>query len=254
MSGFALNKSFQYSRAVKTLKQTTPSVQTLNDNEHMKINPDDLVLMNDYAASHPVVIELAYAQDDNLLFGEAIYRTDAGLWLHKDLASVVLDAAQNCYRAHGYRFVLYDGLRTVEAQDKMLHTRRVQHNPHWLQPPRLLSPPGAGAHPRAMAIDLDLIDEKGHKPDMGTPFDYLAENPYPQHNPAHREYQGHSAAIMEARTILTQSMLNAAQKRQTDLQPLPEEWWDFRLPHTVYSAYDPLSEKDLKPQQKLLSA
>lgn len=217
-----------------------------------KIEASDLVLMNDYSSAYPLRINVAYAQPDNLLFGEAIYRRQAGLWLHKDLAQIVLKAAQHCYDRHGYRFILYDGLRTVEAQEKMLRTQRVKDNPHWLDEPRLLSPPGAGAHPRAMAIDVGLMDGQGALVDMGTPFDYLAENPYPQHNPAHRDYKGHNAAIMNARKILDNAMLYAAQDQQRDLFLLPEEWWDFRLPYPVYSAYAPLSEDDILPQQKLL--
>lgn len=217
-----------------------------------KIDPGNLVLMNDYAGDYPLLVQLAYAQADNLLFGEAIYRPQAGLWLHNSLAQIVLKAAQHCYDQHGWRFILYDGLRTVDAQQKMLHTQRVKDNPHWLDEPRLLSPPGGGAHPRAMAIDVGVIDGQGALVDMGTPFDYLAENPHPQHNRAHRDYKGHSTAIMRARKILDQAMLYGAQACRRDLFLLPQEWWDFRLPHDVYSAYAPLSEADLSAQQKLL--
>lgn len=71
--------------------------------------------------------------------------TDAQLYLHKLLADVVVHAAELAFQRHGLTLVLYDGLRTVEAQQKMLETRRVKENPHWVENiPRLLSPPRRG--------------------------------------------------------------------------------------------------------------
>lgn len=134
--------------------------------------------------------DLAYAKDDNLLFGERIYRPDAGLWLHLDLAKITENAARKIHQAHGWRLVVYDGLRTTDAQARMLRTQRVEDNPRWLEEPRLLSPPGAGGHPRGMAVDVGLEDSSGQIVDMGTPFDFLAPSPEAAHNPAHRDYPG----------------------------------------------------------------
>ncbi len=218
-----------------------------------KINATDLVCVNDYCTSHHLIVRLDYACTDNLLFGEVIYRPDAALWLHKDLARVVLCAAQNFYDHHGLRLVVFDGLRTVEAQAKMLTTHRVLDNPHWLEKPALLSSPGSGGHPRAMAVDVTLLDEAGDLLDMGTPFDYLATSPHPAENPAHRDYQGHVPEIMRNRDLLTRGMLDAAEIVSCPLWPLPQEWWDFRLPPEVYGQYAPLSEDDLLPAQKLMA-
>ena len=218
-----------------------------------KINVTDLVCMNDYCTSHHLIVRLDYACTDNLLFGEAIYRPNAALWLHKDLAQAVLCAAQNFYDHHGFRLVVFDGLRTVEAQAKMLTTRRVLENPHWLEKPALLSSPGSGGHPRAMAVDVTLMDEAGDLLDMGTPFDYLAKSPHPAENPAHRDYEGHTPEVMRNRGLLTRGMMDAAETASCPLWPLPQEWWDFRLPPEVYGQYAPLSEDDLLPAQKLMA-
>lgn len=212
-----------------------------------KIKPSELVLMHDNFYR----VELAYARDDNILFGERIYRKDACLWLHTDLASIVKQAARLCLDHHGMRFVLYDGLRTTDAQAAMMETQRVKDNPHWLQEPRLLSPPGGGGHPRAMAIDIGLETLDRNLLDMGCPFDYLAENSHKDFNPAHREYK-HSQEILDNRKILDECMSKAACDLNLPLLPLPEEWWDFRMPPAVYNQYEPLSDDDLPVEMKLL--
>ncbi len=222
-------------------------------NHRKKIAPSDLVPMDMFTGDFPIQIDMAYARDDNLLFGERIYREDARLWLHRDLAEVVLRAARSIHERHGFGCVLYDGLRTVDAQDAMLKTARVGENPHWLEEPRLLSPPGAGAHPRAMAIDMALVDADGALVDMGTAFDFLAERPDAAHNAAHREY-AHSEAILQNRAILTDAMHGSAQGAGKQLLALPQEWWDFRFPPSVYDAYDSLSDHNLPPQMTLVSA
>jgi zinc D-Ala-D-Ala dipeptidase len=212
----------------------------------------DLVCMDEHAERCGFHVNLAYARTDNLLFGERLYRTDARLYLHKDLAAVVCRAAQICRKTHNARFILYDGLRTTDAQTRMLQTRRVRENPHWLEEPRLLSPPGAGGHPRGMAIDIGLEDLRGNLLDMGTPFDFLAENAHPDHNPAHRAHPNLSEAARANRHKLDESMREAGQSLNTTIFPLPQEWWDFRLPPEVFNTYTPISESDLPPDLRLL--
>ncbi len=217
------------------------------------IDIDDLVPMEAYIKSHPIIVDVAYACDSNILFQQAIYKKDAQLYLHRKLADVVLLASQYIYDSHGYKTVLYDGLRTTDAQEYMLTTKRVLANPNWLKSPALLSSPGSGAHPRAMAIDMTLIDSAGKVIDMGTPFDYLAENPAKAFNAAHRDYAELSEKDQKSRDILTHAMLQAANELKVNLLPLPQEWWDFRLMREEYEQYNPLSEQDLPEYMRLMS-
>jgi len=217
------------------------------------IHPETLLPMDLAAGSFPLHIHLAYA--DNAppnIFGK-IYADGARLWLHHDLARIVLLASLLCRRDCGAEFVLYDGLRTVEAQGAMAQSEIVKANPQWLEPPRLLSPPGAGAHPRGMAIDIGLKDQTGGLIDMGTDFDYLAENSSPAENPAHRDYPHLTVAVRQNRAKLDQAMIKAAEMLNLPLYLLPQEWWDFRLPESLYSAYAPLSDSDLPPAMLMVS-
>lgn len=212
------------------------------------INPASLVEMN--AFTGPALrVECAYARDDNLLFGERIYRADAKLWLHADLAGIVLKAAEMAQKS-GYRLILYDGLRTVEAQEKMLRTDQVKKNPQWLEEPRLLSPPGAGAHPRGMAIDLSLETAAGALLDMGTPFDFLAASPAPEHNQAHRLHPQPSE-IARNRALLDGFMRGASESLNIPLFFLPQEWWDYRLPTEIWQNYAPLHDRGLPPERRM---
>ncbi len=217
----------------------------------MRIKPKDLIPMDIFTEEFEFRIDLAYSKDDNLLFGEAIYRAEARLWLHKTLARVVLLAASICAREHNLRMVLYDGLRTTSAQKLMLCTTRVKQNPHWLEEPRLLSPPGAGAHPRGMAIDISLETIDGTLLDMGTDFDYLAADPSLTGNRAHRERPNLPENVTQNRKFLDDCMTQAAQKLDAPLLLLPQEWWDFRLTPNIYEQYEALSDQELPPQMQL---
>lgn len=182
-------------------------------------------------------IHLAYARHDNLLFKERIYKAEATLWLYKDLADIVKLAAQQCFERYKIRFVVYDGLRTIEAQEAMMKTKRALENPHWMEEPRMLSVPGSGGHPRGMAVDIGLESIDGVLLDMGCAFDYMGAE-------AHRDYL-HNPEIIENRRILDSCMVNTASALGHELFLLPQEWWDFRFPAALYEQFVPLSDKTL---------
>lgn len=214
-----------------------------------KILPSDLVPMDIFEDDFPIKIQLVYQKDEPPnIFGK-IYHENARLWLHSDLATIVLSASQ---RLEAYSLVLYDGLRTSDAQALMGESDIVKANPQWLEEPgRLLSPPGGGAHPRGMAIDLSLRDEQGKLVDMGTDFDYLAGNSSSAHNRAHREYANLGADVLRARKILHDAMVSSARDLDLPLLPLPQEWWDFRFPRDYYEQFAPLSDHDLPADMRM---
>ncbi len=145
----------------------------------------------------------------------------------------------------------YLDLLAQNAQEAMMRTQRVRDNPHWLEAPRLLSPPGSGGHPRGMAIDIGLETLDGTLVDMGCAFDYLAENQDSSVNPAHRDY-AHSTEILENRAILDNCMIRAVNALELSLFLLPQEWWDFRFRPDTYGMYIPLSDDNLPDHMRLL--
>ena len=217
-----------------------------------KINHTELVALDDYTGTHPLKVDLVYAQDrhpDNM-FKTAIYRPDAKMWGHRDLVAIILAAAQICFKRTGWIFEVKDCLRPVEAQEKMSDTEIVKKNPHWLEEPgRLLSPPGKGGHPRGMAVDIILLDKNGTPIDMGTPFDYLTEDR--ANNPAARNYTQFRSEVLSNRRVLEEAMMQAAQSFGRDLLPLPQEWWDFRFLPEYTVQFAPLRDTDLPPEMRM---
>lgn len=212
-----------------------------------RLSPDDFVELT----GPDLRVELAYAKPDNLLFGERIYHKNAKLWAHKNLARIVFKAAQKLRKQYGLTLIVYDCLRPVDAQEKMLQTKRVKDNPHWLEEPRLLSPPGKGAHPRGMAVDVGL-EKNGTLLDLGTPFDYLAADASPEKNAAHRLHPNLSAEAKQNRKILDEAMFGAAAELKLELIGLPQEWWDYRFPDSIYNQYAPISDDDLPSEMRLI--
>jgi D-alanyl-D-alanine dipeptidase len=216
------------------------------------VTPADLVALDDFTGTHPLKIDLVYAKPahpDNM-FKTDIYRPDAKMWGHRELVPVILAAAQICFKATGWIFEIKDCLRTVEAQALMRETDIVKAHPQWLEEPgRLLSPPGAGGHPRGMAVDIILVDKNGDEIDMGTRFDFLTEDR--NNNPAARNYMKFSKAILHHRKVLEEAMMTAAAEAKRELLPLPQEWWDFRFPKSYSETFAPIRDADLPPDMRM---
>jgi len=217
------------------------------------IPPTHLIPMDGFKGE-PLSIDVVYANASHPrnVFGEGIYAPLARLWLHMDLAAITLLAARLADKRMGWTFQLKDGLRTVEAQGRMEQTAIVRKNPHWLVdgPKRLLSPPGAGAHPRAMAIDVCPIGADGVPVDMGTEFDHFTDDPDAP-NPAARAYTDFPASILQNRRALEGAFIDAAGHLGLSIVPLESEWWDFRLPAAIWETFAPLRDSDLPPGMRM---
>jgi D-alanyl-D-alanine dipeptidase len=218
----------------------------------------DLVALDGFTGTHPVKIDLVYAKTDHPdnMFKTKIYRPDAKMWGHRELVPIILAAAQACFEKTGWAFEIKDCLRTVEAQALMRETAIVKAHPQWLEEPgRLLSPPGAGGHPRGMAVDIILVDKNGEEIDMGTRFDYLTEDR--NNNPAARNYtrfgddETRNQRILYHRRVLEESMMQAAAAAGRELLPLPQEWWDFRFPASYSAQFEPIRDADLPPDMRM---
>jgi D-alanyl-D-alanine dipeptidase len=223
-----------------------------------QIPPADLQAFDDFTATQPIAVDLVYAQPEHRdnIFGCALYRGDAKLWGHKDIVALTLLAAQICHKEYGWILEIKDSLRPVEAQAAMQETAIVRANPHWMEEPRLLSPPGHGGHPRGMAIDLLPLTENGEEIDMGTRFDHLSEDR--SNNPAARDYtafsedEAYNNLILENRRKLTDAMLDAAAQNGMELLPLPQEWWDFRFYPAYTKSFLPLFDADLPEEMQMM--
>ncbi len=206
-----------------------------------KISIADLVPMDVFIPSEPIEIDVVYtkASHPENIFKTALYHPDTRLCLHKDLAKIVIAAARSLHDQHDTILILKDGLRPYESQVAMSKTQIVKDNPHWLEEPtRLISSPGAGGHPRGMAIDVSLRTTKGTAVDMGTIFDEMTDQ-------SARAYTDFNMPILENRRILEQAFVLQAQLLSLPMLPLPSEWWDFRFPRSYSEQWSALHENDL---------
>ena len=214
------------------------------------INPFNLVPI-DVFRDFPIEIDVVYANKDhpNNGFGQ-IYALNASLWCNKDLCKIVLHAAVALNKRYGWKLRVLDCLRTVEAQTRM-SGRGIDE--------ALVSAPGQGAHPRAMAIDIEPIDADGVRVEMGTPFDFFADDL--SDNKAARNYTQFGSYSNTDLIRLNRAKLETAfswagtkaENRAFHIVPLKQEWWDFRFCSDLFERYAPLSEGDLPEYMKLLS-
>lgn len=224
----------------------------MNTSDLQHLNPQDLVPMDLFTADYPLLVDVMYAGPDS--FCGPVYRPEARLSLHRDMAEIILVAARMLFDRTGGRLELYDGLRTTTVQRLICDTPIVKAHPHWTAegPLRMFAPPGKGGHPRGMAIDLSIRGAHGRLLDMGTVVDALPEGGAdPANNPAHREYAHLAEAIRRNRDSLTQCLQEAAALLQRPLKPLLTEWWDYRFPDEVYNRYAPLADEDVPPSLRL---
>lgn len=213
---------------------------------------------------NPVVIDVEYAKPSiaigdaaylgqnaglpDRIFG-AIYKKDAAIWVHRDLAQITLRAAELLFKQHGWHLKIMDSLRVIEAQAAMQAVAKANG---WSED--YVSAPGGGAHPRAMAIDIVPIDANtAALIAMGSYFDHFESL-------SNRDFTNFSsdaevnARILSNRKALDEAMLQAAEEMQMkdQLYLLPSEWWDYRFTEEIWSQYPPLSDADLPKEMQLM--
>jgi len=208
--------------------------------------PTDHLIPFDLFENEPIKIDLVYAnaKHPHNIFETALYHSEARMWAHKDLAAITLLTARLLNKQYGWVLELKDCLRTIEAQAIMGQTDIVKANPQWMEEPRMVSPPGEGAHPRAMAIDVCVLDRDNRPVDMGTNFDEMVPA-------AARGYEDLPNQVKQNRAILDHAFKVAADAFAIPILPIPPEWWDFRFVPTQYSTFEPLRDSDLPPQMQM---
>jgi zinc D-Ala-D-Ala dipeptidase len=206
---------------------------------------DQLVPLNPWVEGSILKIDLAYANKhhpDNQ-FGQLYAAQADTLWLEINLAKIVIAAAYDL-KEQGFTLVVLDGLRPIEAQEVMAAKGF---------PEGLVARAGQGGHPRAMAVDVFVLDQDNKQLDMGTPFDFFvsAEEFARGFNPAARDFNV-TESVKKNRKILDNAMMGAAARFDLPLIPYAAEWWDFRFPKEIFLQYNPLSNNDLYDCQKLM--
>ena len=177
---------------------------------------DFLLKSDDYrevTAADGVVIDLRYAGTNNFM-GQNLYGPFNRLFLHKRAADKLKAAvALLKHEHHGYKFIIFDGLRPRSVQYLL-----------WEKMPNddyVADPKKGSVHNYGLAIDLSVVDERGHELDMGTGFDSFTPLAQPQLEQEELAKGDLTQVQLDNRLILRRSMEAAGFK------VLPSEWWHF---------------------------
>jgi len=191
------------------------------------LSASDFLPLNIFEGIYPVKVNLVYAKPDHAdNHFKNLYHPDARLlWVHKDILPILLLVSVQLYYQSAWSLRVNDVLRPIEAQLAMAN---------YGYPENLVSPPGVGAHPRGMSIDIEPVDQRGRSIEMGTPYDFFASDL--ANNPAARDAEAFSGktpkeaqAIVLRRLTLTDTVSMAAKMFGHEILPLPDEWWDYRF-------------------------
>lgn len=168
-------------------------------------------------SSHPVLLELLYATDQNFT-GKVIYK-NARCFLHEK-AMPLFEKAVLLADRQGYTIKVFDTFRPKQAAQALWD---------FFPNPMYVADPQKGSnHTRGVAIDLNLVDKTtGKELDMGTPFDDFTD-------------QSHHSAILPKEIVRNRYMLlGIMMSAGWDLYN--NEWWHYQL----FSPRDyPLIEED----------
>ncbi|WP_336665915.1 D-alanyl-D-alanine dipeptidase [Enterobacter mori] len=164
----------------------------------------------DVAKTFPaLLIDLKYATADNIT-GRPIYQ-EARCLLHTDAATALAKAIGIATLA-GLKLVVYDAYRPQEAQAQLWDACP---NPEYVVDVAIGS-----NHSRGTAIDVTLMDERGHVLDMGAGFDEMHDRSHPYHPSV-------SPQAQRNRLLLNAIMFGGG------FVGISSEWWHFELPNAA---------------------
>lgn len=164
----------------------------------------------DVAKTFPALhIDLKYATDDNII-GRPIYQ-EARCLLHTDAATALAKSIGIATLA-GLKLVVYDAYRPQEAQAQLWDACP---NPEYVVDVAIGS-----NHSRGTAIDVTLMDERGHVLDMGAGFDEMHDRSHPYHPSVPPQAQRN-------RLLLNAIMFGGG------FVGISSEWWHFELPNAA---------------------
>ena len=151
-------------------------------------------------------IDLKYATADNIT-GAPIYR-EARCLLHTEAVTALAKSISIAQLA-GLQLVVYDAYRPQQAQAILWNA---------CPDPQYVVDVAIGSnHSRGTAIDVTLMDDRGHFLDMGAGFDEM-------HDRSHAWHPSVPPAAQRNRLLLNAIMFGGG------FVGINSEWWHFELP------------------------
>ncbi|GMU19546.1 MAG: D-alanyl-D-alanine dipeptidase [Candidatus Babeliales bacterium] len=170
-------------------------------------------LVNIKQIDSTIITDIKYATKDNFT-GQIIYSSSVCL-VHKNTAHA-LQAVQNELRSLKLGLKIWDGYRSLAAQQKLWDVCALQYPDEKEREKYVVNPKDGGRHTRGTAVDVTLVDAKGNELLMPTGFDDFSP----------RAWTADTSCCAEAqknRKLLHDIM------RKHGFEPIKTEWWHFDL-------------------------
>jgi D-alanyl-D-alanine dipeptidase len=161
-------------------------------------------------------VDLRYATDDNFV-GRNLYGALDCAWIHRE-AGAGLSAAIAWLQQHypGTGLLLLDALRPHRVQVELwAHLKDTDLRQYLADPAR------GSIHSFGMAVDVTLVDPRGHELDMGTAFDALTLISHPRH-----EEENLKLGLLNQTQIANRLVLREAMG-SSGFEGIASEWWHF---------------------------
>lgn len=180
---------------------------------------DSLGLVNIKKLDPTLKVDLMYTRADNFT-GKVLYEDLHEAYLHPEAARALLRAQKRLKELHpDYSLVIYDAARPLSVQQKMWNVVKGTSKSIYVSNPAR----GGGLHNYGLAVDVSIVDAKGHPLPMGTKVDHLGKE-------AHIDAE---AALVQRRIITAQERENRQLLRrvmtEAGYKPLRSEWWHFNF-------------------------
>lgn len=174
-------------------------------------------LVNVRTIAPTIKVDLMYAKPSNFT-GRVLYTDLRDAYLLPPAAHALKRAQRLLKKRHPtYNLIIYDAARPMSIQQKMWNV--VAHTSKQIY----VSNPahGGGLHNYGMAVDISIVDGKGHPLDMGTPVDYMGKKAHVR-NEAYMVKHG----LISQKAYYNRRLLRAVMT-EAGYHVLPTEWWHF---------------------------
>ncbi|HOK37877.1 MAG TPA: M15 family metallopeptidase [Bacteroidales bacterium] len=205
------------------VKNITIDTNIIDDNIPEKINKTEqylnsIGLVNIKDSIPEIIVELKYSSEDNFL-GFSFYGELKNAFVQPECFKK-LKAAYKLLQdtIPGYTFIIYDAVRSIEAQQIMWDSIKVpEKQKYWY----VANPNRGSIHNYGMAVDITLADRQGKPLDMGTGFDFFGELAFPDKSDYYLKIGELSTEQYNNRMLLLNIM------RRAGFYVSKTEWWHF---------------------------
>ena len=163
-----------------------------------------------------IAVDLRYASADNFV-GRDLYSPFDCAWLHRDAAAALEKVVAWLADARpGCTALILDALRPQRVQQQLWDALAGTDLQMYLA-----DPARGSIHSYGMALDITILDERGHEVDMGTAFDDLTVLSHPKLEAEHLASGALTPLHIANRQLLRDAM------SQAGFQGINTEWWHF---------------------------